>query len=89
MREKEHYRNHERCFGQVYFSLWLFHEQLILFYKSRDILTERIERSTSLQQVENKAETVPADSLYVLRTSHCMVKTSPAAFPEWKVVTRP
>ena len=41
-RGKEHYRNQERCFGQVYFSLWLFHEQLMLSYKFKDILTERI-----------------------------------------------
>lgn len=41
-REKEHYRNQEQCFGQVHFSPWLFHEQLMLPYKFKDILTKRL-----------------------------------------------
>lgn len=42
MGEKEHYRNQEQCFDQVHFSPWLFHEQLMLSYKFKDILTKRL-----------------------------------------------
>lgn len=42
----------------------------MLSYKFKDILTERIKWNASLQQIDNKVETVLADNLYVLRTSH-------------------
>lgn len=91
-REKEHYRNQEQCFGQVHFSPRLFHEQLMLPYKFKDILTKRLKWSASLQQVENKAETVLSDSLYILRTSYSVAKSQPTRIPRvelGKLVTRP
>lgn len=86
-RGKGHYRNQEQCFGQAYFSL------RCLSYKFKDVSTERIKGIASLEQVENKAETVSADSQYVLRTfSHCMAKSQPNRVSRVelrKLVTRP
>lgn len=96
-REKEHYRNQEQHFGQVHFSPWLFHKQLMLSYKFKDILTKRLKwsndaKKASLQQVRNKAETVLANSPYVLRTSHSVAKSQPTHIPRGelgKLGTRP